>query len=157
MANEIFPDEGLDYLLGITPKNGTNLANTYCGLFTNMTASTTPAASAILSSQTGVTEVSGGGAWGYTRVVHAASAWGAAGTATIWGQAGARRVVGAQLTFTAATAAYAAPINGFFMAATSGLATGPALFYSNFDDTTAIASLSLGDIIKVTPTWGLLG
>jgi hypothetical protein len=154
MANEIFPDEGLDYLLGITPKNGTNLTNTYCGLFINMSASTTPAASAILSSQTGVTESSG---WGYARQAHAASAWGAAGTATIWGQANARRVVGAQLTFAAASAAYAAPINGFFMAATSGLGTGPALFYSNFDDTTAIASLSLGDIIKVTPTWGLLG
>ena len=152
MANEIFPDEGLDYLLGITPKNGTNLTNTYCGLFVNMTASTTQAASAVLATQTGVTETSG---WGYARQAHAASAWGAAGTATIWGQANARRVVGAQLTFAAASAAYAAPINGFFMAST--VTVGVALFYSNFDDTTAIASLSLGDIIKVTPTWGLLG
>lgn len=150
---EIFPDEGLDYLLGIVPKNGTNLANTYCGLFINMTASTVPAASAVLASQTGVTETSG---WGYTRIAHAASAWGAVGSKTIWSQS-ARGTTGAQLSFAAASAAYAAAINGFFMAATSGAGTGPALFYSNFDDTTAISSLSLGDIIKITPTFGLLG
>ena len=150
---EIFPDEGLDYLLGIVPKNGTNLTNTYCGLFINMTASTVPAASAVLATQTAVTETSG---WGYVRVAHAATAWGVAGAQTIWSQAG-RGVVGAQLSFAAASAAYAAAINGFFLSATSGAGTGPALFYSNFNDTTAIASLALGDIIKITPTFGLLG
>src|SRR3954469_20842098 len=150
---EIFPDEGLDYLIGIVPKNGTNLANTYCGLFINMTATTVPAASAVLSTGVGVTETSG---WGYVRQTHAASGWGATGAKTIWAQTG-RGTTGAQLSFAAASAAYASPINGFFLAATSGAGTGPALFYSNFDDTTAISSLSLGDIIKITPTFGLLG
>ena len=150
---EIFPDEGLDYLIGITPKNGTNLANTYCGLFISQTASTVPASTAVLATQTGVTETSG---WGYARQAHAAASWGTTGAKTIWSQSG-RGTTGAQLSFAAATAAYGVAINGFFMAAVSSLGAGPALFYSNFDDTTAIASLALGDIIKVTPTWGMLG
>src|SRR4051812_46064208 len=37
---EIVPDEGLNLMLGIYPKNGTNLATTYLGLFTSDTAST---------------------------------------------------------------------------------------------------------------------
>jgi hypothetical protein len=118
-----------------------------------MTASTVPAASAVLASQTGVTETSG---WGYTRLAHAATGWGAAGSQSIWSQT-TRGVVGAQLSFAAATAVYGSAINGFFMSATSALSTGPALFYSNFNDVTAISSLALGDIIKVTPTWGLMG
>lgn len=151
MANEIFPDEGLDYLLGIVPKNGTNLATTYLGLFTSQTATTTPASTAVLATATGVTEAAFSG---YARVAVAAADWGTAGAETIWSQA-VRRVTATQKSFPAATGADSTPINGFFVATAS--TAGVALYYSNFDDTTAIASLALGDIIRVTPKLGLGG
>lgn len=153
MANEIFPDEGLDYLLGIFPKNGTNAATLYLGLFTSQTATTTPANTAVLATATGVTEAT---FTSYARVAVAAADWGTAGADTIWSQA-VRRVTAAQKSFPAAGAAYATPINGFFLATTSGAGTGIAVYYSNFDDTTAIASLALGDIIRVTPKLGFGG
>lgn len=151
MANEIFPDEGLDFLLGIVPKNGTNLATVYLGLFTSQTASTTPASTAVLATSTGVTEAA---FTGYARVAIPSTDWGSAGAQTIWSQA-TRGVVAAQKSFPAATAAYATGINGFFIATAS--TAGTALWYSNFSDTTAIASMAIGDICKVTPTWGFGG
>lgn len=148
---EIVPDEGLDYLLGIFPKNGSNLATTYLGLFTSQTASTVPASTAVLATSTGITEAA---YTGYARVAVAAADWGAVGAKTMWSQAG-RGVTSSQKSFPAATAAYATAINGFFLASAS--TGGAALMISNFDDTTAIASLALGDIIRVTPTFGHLG
>ena len=44
---EIFTDEGLDKILGIVPKNGTNVSSLYIGLFTSQTASTVPARTAV--------------------------------------------------------------------------------------------------------------
>jgi hypothetical protein len=151
MANEIIPNEGLDYILAIFPKNGTNIATMYLGLFTNATASTTPAATAVLATSTGVTEAAYSG---YARVSIAAASWGATGAKTIWSQS-ARGTTAAEVSFPAATATSATAINGFFLATAS--TAGTAIFYSNFDDTTAVASLAIGDVIKVTPTFGLLG
>jgi len=37
---EIFPNEGLDYILGVIPKAGTTPTTLYLGLFTSQTAST---------------------------------------------------------------------------------------------------------------------
>lgn len=147
---EIFPNEGLDYLLGITPKNGTNLANTYLMLFTGATASTTPTATAVLSTSTGVTEA---GYTSYARVAVAAADWGSAGSQTIWSQS-ARGVVASQKSFPAATATYSTAINGFGLATASTVGVG--LFYSNFADTTAVATMAIGDVVQVTPTWGLI-
>jgi hypothetical protein len=154
MANEIFPDEGLDYMLGIFPKNGTNAATLYLGLFTSQTATTTPASTAVLATATGVAEA---GYPSYARVAVAAADWSTGpGADTIWTQA-VRRVTAVQKSFPAATGTYSTAINGFFLATTSGTGTGIAVFYSNFDDTTAIASLALGDIIRVTPKLGYGG
>lgn len=150
---EIFPNEGLDYLLGVVPKGGTSPANLYLGLFTSQTASTTPDATAVLATATGVAEAA---YTSYARVAVASGDWGAAGADTIWAQA-VRAVTAAQKSFPAAGAAYPTPINGFFLATTSGVGTGVAVYYSNFDDTTAIASLALGDIIRVTPKLGFGG
>ena len=149
---EIFPNEGLDLLLGIMPKGGTTLATTYCGLFTGATASTTPLATAVLSTQTGVSEAT---PTSYARQSIAAGSWGAISTQTIWGQTNARATSAAQVSFPAAGASYATAINGFLLA--NALTAGIGIFYSNFDDITAIATLSLGDIIKITPQYGLLG
>lgn len=148
---ELIPNEGLDYMLGIFPKNGTNLATGYLGLFTGATASTTPSATAVLSTSTGVTEA---GYTSYARVSVASSDWGSVGSKTIWSQS-ARGVTASEKSFPAATATYSTAINGFFLATAS--TAGVALFYSNFDDITAVATMAIGDIIKVTPTFGLLG
>lgn len=148
---EIIPDEGLDYLVGIVPKGGTSPANLYLLLFTSQTASTVPGASAVLSTATGVTEAA---YTSYARVAVASGDWGATGAKTIWSQS-ARGTTASQKSFPAAGAAYATAINGFGLASAS--TGGVAVFYSNFDDTTAISSLALGDIVRVTPTYGLLG
>ena len=150
---ESFPNEGLDLLLGIVPKGGATLATMYMGLWTTGgTNIATPAATAVLATQTGVGEAAFPG---YARQSIAAGTWGAISTQTIWGQAGARACSAPQEVFPGATGSYATAINGFFLS--NALTGGVAIFYSNFDDTTAIATMALGDIIKVTPTFGLLG
>lgn len=150
---EIFPNEGLDYLLSMVPKNGTTPANLYLGLFTGASASTVPAASAVLSTYTGVAEAA---YTNYARVTIAAADWGAVGAKTAWSQSG-RGTTAAQKSFPPATASYATQINGFFIATASGHGSEIALYYSNFDDETGVASLAIGDILKVTPTFALLG
>jgi hypothetical protein len=147
---EISPDEGLDYILGIVPKNGTNLSTVYIGLFTSATASTVGASTIVLATPTGITEAA---YTGYTRISIAAASWGATGAKTSWSQTG-RGTTAGQVSFPAATATYATAINGFFLATAS--TAGVCLYQSNFDDTTAVASLAIGDVIKVTPTWTIL-
>lgn len=147
---EIIPDEGLDYILAIVPKNGTNIATTYLGLFTSQTASTVPASTAVLATPTGVTEA---GYTSYARQSIAAASWGTTGAKTIWTQS-ARGTTAGQVSFPAATATYSTAINGFFIATAS--TAGIALAYSNFDDTTAVATMAIGDIVRLTPTFGLL-
>lgn len=148
---EIIPDEGLDYILAIVPKNGTNIATTYSGLFTSQTASTVPASTMVLATPTGITEAA---YTGYARQSIAAASWGTTGAKTIWTQP-ARGTTAGQVSFPAATATYSTAINGFFIATAS--AAGVCLAASNFDDTTAVATMAIGDIIRVTPTFGLLG
>lgn len=144
----IIPDEGRDYLLGIIPKAGTTPSTLYLGLFTSQTASTVPAGTAVLATATGVTEAGFGG---YARVAVASTDWGAQAADTIWSQT-VRSVTASQKSFGAATGAYPTAINGFFLA--TALTGGIAIYYSNFDDTTAIASLAIGDVIKITPKFG---
>jgi hypothetical protein len=148
---EILPDEGLDYILAIFPKNGTNIATTYLGLFTSQTASTVPASTMVLATPTGITEA---GYTGYARQSIAAASWGTTGAKTIWSQT-TRGTTAGQVSFPAATATYSTAINGFFLATAS--TAGVCLFASNFDDTTAVATMAIGDIIRVTPTFGLGG
>lgn len=139
---EIFPDEGLDVILGVIPKGGTTPATLWMGLFTSQTASTVPAANAVLSTSTGVTEATG---TGYARQTIAAGSWGAQAAAT-----GGRKTTAGQVTFPTVGAGGWGTITGFFVA--NAATAGTALFYANFDDTTAIVT-SANDVIKVTPTW----
>lgn len=147
---EIFPDEGLDYILGVIPKAGTTPATLYLGLFTSQTASTVPAANMVLATPTGITEA---GYTSYARVSIASASWGATGAKTSWSQTG-RGTTAAQVSCPAAGAAYATAINGFFIA--TALTGGICIFASNFDDTTAVATMAIGDVIRVTPTFTLL-
>ena len=152
--SEIFPNEGLDVVLGVFPKGGAAPDPLYVGLFTGPDGTSVPAAAATRAAMgSGFAEVA---YTGYALQPIAASAWGAAGDKTVWSQA-TRGVDGPQVSFPAATAAYnpANPIAGFFLVtAASG---GYVIYYSNFDDTSTIASLSIGDVIKVTPTLGFGG
>lgn len=151
----IFPDEGLDVIVGIVPKGGTVLSTTYVGLFTSSSGgSAVPASSATVAAMgTGYAECATAGWSTYARQSIASASWGTSGAQTIWSVTG-RGAVGPQVSFPAPTAAYspANPICGFFIA--DAVTAGHGIFYSNFSDTTSVASLAIGDVIKVTPTWG---
>ena|SRR5688500_4765856 len=158
-AQDIFPDAGLDYMLGIFPKNGTNAANLYLGLFKGGTASTVPTSAATLAAMTGTfAEVTTTDYPGYARVTIAAADWGTAAGETIHTVA-VRAVTATQKSFAAATSAAtpSAAINGFFICNVASGTAGVPVYFSNFDDETGISSLALGDIIRVTPKLGLGG
>src|SRR5882757_174878 len=148
---EIFPNEGLDYILGVIPKAGTTPTTLYLGLFTSQTASTV-----LTQTQTLAANITEAAFSGYTRVAVASTDWGSAGDQTIWTQT-VRGVVASQKSFPACTGTSATAINGFFISSTSVRSAGICIWASNFSDSTAIASLALGDIVKVTPTWGFGG
>jgi hypothetical protein len=137
---EIFPDEGLDMVLAVVTGNQAAPANLYMGLFTSQTASTVPARDAVLATQTGVTEVTG---TGYVRVQVTPANWGAPAT-----NGNGRKRTSAQKTFPTVGAGGWGIITGFFIA--DSQTSGVALFYANFDDTTA-NTLNAGDVQKVTP------
>lgn len=148
---EIFPNEGLDYLLGIVPKGGTSPTTLYLGLFTSQTASTV-----LTAAQTLVSNITEAAFSGYTRIAVASTDWGSAGSQSIWSQT-VEAVTASQKSFPACTGTSATAINGFFLSSTSVVSAGICIFASNFSDSTAVASLALGDIIKVTPSFGLGG
>src|SRR5262245_37558557 len=105
---EIWPSvagEGLDIVLGVFPKGGSNIATTYVGLFTAFTATTVGTEG---QAQSAYTEVSGGS---YARQAVASNSWGAQAAGN--GSTG-RKTTAGQLTFPTATAAWGT-INGFFL------------------------------------------
>jgi hypothetical protein len=136
------PTEGLDWLLD-TITAGT----LYLFLFTSQSATTVPAATAVLATGTGVTEASYPG---YGRVAVAPGDWGA--HSALSGGTGRQKST-AQKAFAAlGSGASATTINGYGLAtASSG---GVAVGYANFAEG-AMTSLSEGDTPRVTPTLGL--
>lgn len=136
---EIWPDEGLDIVLNIFPKGGTNLTSTFLALFTTFTASTVGTAGNPADSYT---EPSGGS---YARQTIVAASWGAIAAGT-----GGRKTTASQITFPTATAAWGT-VNGFWLANQLSASGDAALFAANFDDTTAV-TINTNDVIKVTPT-----
>lgn len=138
---EIFPDEGLNAILAIFPKNGANLANLHLGFFTSQTPSTVPAANAVLATATGVTEATG---TNYSRTAIPAANWGANSAGSPDGR---RTTASAVVTPTVGAGGWGT-INGFFLASASS--GGVAIYYANFDSGLAIPT-SVGDVITVTP------
>lgn len=134
---EIYPDEGLDIVLGQFPKNDTRLSTTYLCLFTSQTASTVITSGQTLSNVTETTYTS------YARQSLAAATWGSAAAGT-----GGRKSTYPQVTFPTVGAS-GATINGYFI----GDATPPTkvIAQANFDDLAAVP-LNTNDVIKVTPT-----
>lgn len=136
---EIWPDEGLDLVLAVFPKNGTNAASTYIGLFTAFTASTVGTSG---QTRADYTQVSGGA---YAHQTIAAASWGATAAGS-----GGRKTTAGQVTFPTATAVWGT-VNGFMVLNTSTAAAGSVYMAANFDDTTAV-TINTNDVIKVTPT-----
>lgn len=134
---EIFPDEGLDIVLGQWPSNATRLSTTYLCLFTSQSATTVITSAQTLTNITETTYTN------YARQSLAAATWGAAAAGT-----GGRKMTYSQITFPTVGAS-GATINGFFI----GDATPPvkAVGQANFDDGLAVV-LATNDVIKVTPT-----
>jgi hypothetical protein len=143
---EIFPDEGLDALMAIVPKNGSNLANLYVGLFTSQTPTTTPTRTMVLATQTGITEATG---TAYARQAIAAASWGAPSTS-----GAGRKITAGQVTFPAVGAGGWGTVNGFFIA--DALTGGKCIFVANFDDGNSVALLQ-NDVIKITPSMQMDG
>jgi hypothetical protein len=140
---QIFPDVGLDIVLGQMPKNATRLTSTFLGLFTSQTASTV-----ITHTQTGsnITETS---YTSYAQQTLATATWGAqAEYLTTLG----RVSVYPQVTFpTVGTTG--AVINGFFILSTNAAPGATNIVaQANFDDVTAV-TVATNDVIKVTPSW----
>jgi hypothetical protein len=140
----MFPDEGLDKILSIFPKNGTNLASLYIGLFTSQTETTVPDRDATGgAAPSGFTEATG---TAYARQEIAAASWGANAD-----NGDGRRSAAAQVTFPTVGAAGWGTVNGFFIASNALSEAGDTLIYfANFDDVTAV-TLNENDVIKVTP------
>lgn len=143
---EIFVDEGLDKILGIFPKNGSNLTQLYVGLFTSQTPTTVPARTATGgAAPSGWTEVTG---TNYARQSLAAGGWGAPGT----NGNGRKITASSQISFPAAGAGGWTVANGFFLATNSASGAGDTIiFFANFDSGLA-RTLAVGDQLKLTPS-----
>lgn len=150
---ETFTFEGLDFIMSIFPKNGTNPSTIWIGAWTTGSSgpTTVPAASTVLSTYTTIGEAA---YTAYARQGIASTSWGAQ-AAGAGAASGGRQTTAGQVSFPAAGAAYAVPINGFFLANAATHGSEVSIFLANFDDLTAINSLTLGDIFKVTPTYGI--
>ena len=136
---EIFPDEGLDLILGQFPKNSTRITSTYLCLFTSQTASTV-----ITSGQTmaNITETA---YTDYARQALATATWGAVAAGT-----GGRKTTYPQVTFPT-VGATGSTINGFFISDILSTTGDVCICQANFDDTTAV-TVAATDVLKVTPT-----
>ncbi len=141
---EIFPDEGLDYCLGVVFDALAQDTTFFVGLFTSQTASTVPARTA-----TGGASPSG---WAeatftnYARQAISSGAWGSPAT-----NGSGRKITGPQVTFPTVGAS-GNTVNGFFIATNSASGAGDTIIYfANFDSGIARVLIT-GDIEKVTPS-----
>jgi hypothetical protein len=141
---EIFVNEGLDDMIAGLVKAGTQRTTLYCGLFTSQTATTVPAATAVLSTATGVTEAS---FTNYARQSIASGAWGANAA----GSPDGRQTTAGVVTFPAIGATVGGAINGCFLAtaSTAGIGWG----YANFNE--GAITPQVGLVITVTLTFSL--
>lgn len=137
---EIFPDEGLDLILNIFPRGGTNLTTTYLALFTSFTATT------VGSNSQGADLYTEPDFGSYSRQSLAAAAWGSVAAGT-----GGRKTTAAQVTFPTATSNASTTIKGFWLANQLSASGDVCVFAANFDDSTAV-QINTNDIIRVTPT-----
>jgi len=141
---EIFPDEGLDYLLGVCFKGAAQDTTFFQGLFTSQTPTTVPARTATGGAvPAGWTEAT---FTNYARQAISAAAWGAPAT-----NGNGRKIIGPQGTYPTVGAS-GNTVNGFFIATNSASGAGDTIIYfANFDSGIARV-LVTGDVEKVTPS-----
>jgi hypothetical protein len=137
----IFPDEGLDVILGQFPKNATRLTTVDLRLFTSQTASTVITHAQTASAITETTYTS------YASQSLATATWGAQSE---YPTNAGRQTTYPQVTFPT-VGATGATINGFYL--TTGATV--CVAQANFSDTTAVV-LATNDVIKITPSLALL-
>lgn len=161
----VWPQEGLDYLMGVVPKGGSAPSTLYMGLFTTAWSTVQGYGLANINvtlngGTYSVTELSS--ATGYTtRPSLAAATWGAqaAGTVTIGSNTINVRqsTYGSAVTITNSSGSTWTGVNGIFVctSATVGQASGSGttvLWYAPFSDGSTV-TLANGDSISVTPVW----
>lgn len=154
---EIFPDEGLDYLIartfqspggGSPPAGNQWTAAPHLGLFVNGGSvsgpTTVPARTAVLATPSGITEASGGG---YLRASIPSTSWPAPAT----NGSGRRSTVAAPgVEFAESSGSYSDPnVQGFFFATAS--TGGVAIFYANFDSGATIVVNQAGFVVRIPP------
>lgn len=138
----MMPDEGLDVILGQYPKNDTRETTSILALFTSHTPSTV-----ITHAQT-LANITEAAFTNYAAQTLATATWGAlAERPTNLG----RQTIYPQVTFPTVGAS-GATVNGFYI---KNAAATKAIGQANFDDGLAVV-LATNDVIKVTPTIGLL-
>jgi hypothetical protein len=142
--SKIIPDEGIDVILAILTGNQAAPSSLWLGTFKSQTGTTVPAANAVLSTQTGVTESAYAG---YAREQVNPAEWAAAAARS---PSGRKRTASQQSLPTAASGATQEVSNGYFLSLTS--TGGVALCYVNFDE--GAATIGEGDTNRVTPTLG---
>lgn len=142
---EIYPNEGLDYMLGVVFDAATQDTTFFVGLFTSQTPTTVPAATATGgAAPAGWTEMTASSGT-YARQAISAGAWGAPAT-----NGAGRRITGPAVTFTGFVGAAAA--NGFFVATNNASGAGDTIIYfSNFDSGVSRTFAALADSLQVTP------
>jgi hypothetical protein len=134
----IFPDEGIDVVMGQWPHNTTRETTSNLCLFTSQTASTVITHTQAFANITETTYTS------YARQSMATATWGAQSE---YSSTLGRQSIYPQVTFPTVGAS-GATINGFFI--TEGANT-KCICQANFSDTTAVV-LATNDILKVTAT-----
>lgn len=139
---EIFPDEGLDYCLGVVFDAAAQDTTFFVGLFSSQTASTVPARTATGGAvPSGWTEVA---FTNYARQAISSGAWGSPSTS-----GSGRKITAPQVTFPTVGAS-GDTANGFFIATNSASGAGDTIIYfANFDSGVARV-LVTGDVEKVT-------
>lgn len=143
---EIFPDEGLDYALGVLFDAAAQDTTFFVGLFTSQTPTTVPARTAVGgASPTGWTEmVASSGT--YARQAITAGIWGSPST-----NGSGRKITSEQETFTGFVGAAAA--NGFFIATSLASGAGDVIIcFANFDSAVARTFATIGDQLLLTPS-----
>jgi hypothetical protein len=138
----IFPDEGIDVVMGQWPHNTTRETTSNLCLFTSQTASTVITHTQALANITETAYTS------YARQSMATATWGAQSE---YSSTLGRQSIYPQVTFPTVGAS-GATINGFFI--TEGANT-KCICQANFSDTTAVV-LATNDILKLTATIALL-
>lgn len=134
----------------------------FCGLYTAQGGTSIPANNATLAgagaNMQGCAEVSTTQWSTYLRITVPSGSWGAQFGTTIWSTSGRAVTSATACVFPAPTSLYNPSPNsiaGFFLSNASFANSGFAYYYSNFADQSLVASLSIGDVMKTIPSFGL--